>query len=533
MINVDRLTYSYPAADAPALHSCSLDVADGEFVLVAGASGTGKSTLLRAIVGLVPHFHGGRFAGRVTVFDRDTRHHPPRELAELLGFVPQDPESQSVVDRVEDEIVFTMENLGVPSITMRKRLEEVLDALGLSALRERSLATLSGGERQRVAIASVLAAQPRCLVLDEPTSQLDPLSAEELLGTLSRLNHDLGLGVVLAEHRLERVVHFADRMAVFDGDRIPISSGSVREVLRASPVVPPLVHLARKLGWDPLPLTVREGRELAAKIRPRLRSLPHVAPTVGDPIIEAKSVRVALGGREILRGVDLTVREGETLALVGRNGSGKSTLLRALVGLLRPHGGSVRIAGRRPSETAIEDLAREVAYLPQTPESILFRDSVSQEISFTLRGRARDPDPNAILEEFGLAAFADKPPRDLSAGERLRVAIAAVLAGDPRVVLLDEPTRGMDYGGKDDLAQRLKRWRGEGRAVVIVTHDVELVAQAATRVALMAEGEIVIEGDVHEILGSSPLFSSQMNKVFDEPSVLTVDDALLALGNSA
>ncbi|MGH2725948.1 MAG: energy-coupling factor ABC transporter ATP-binding protein, partial [Actinomycetota bacterium] len=209
------------------------------------------------------------------------------------------------------------------------------------------------------------------------------------------------------------------------------------------------------------------------------------------------------------------------------------TLLRALVGLLRPHAGDVTLAGRPVARTPVEELARDVAYLPQTADSILFRDSVTDEIAFTLRGRGRTPDPGPTLDAFGLRSLAGRAPRDLSAGQRLRVALAAVLAGDPRVVLLDEPTRGMDYVGKDDLVARMARWRDEGRAVVLVTHDVELVAQCATRVAMMAEGEIVVDGAVREVLGSSALFSSQMNKTFDEPSLLTVDDVLRALGRIA
>jgi energy-coupling factor transport system ATP-binding protein len=264
-----------------------------------------------------------------------------------------------------------------------------------------------------------------------------------------------------------------------------------------------------------------------------VRPLPANGSSPGAPLIDAKGLKVALGGREVLRGVDLSVAEGETLAIVGRNGSGKSTLLRTIVGLLTPHAGSVSTAGRVVADTPVELLARDVAYLPQNPESVLFRESVAEEISFTLRGRRLHAHPEQTLEEFGLAELATRPSRDLSAGQRLRVALAAVVAGHPRVVLLDEPTRGMDYVGKEDLAARLGRWRKEGRAVVLVTHDVELVARAATRVAMMAEGEIIVDGGVREVLGSSALFSSQMNKIFDEPSLLTVEDVLRALEQPA
>ncbi|MBI4728498.1 MAG: ATP-binding cassette domain-containing protein [Acidobacteria bacterium] len=496
-------------------------------LLVAGNSGSGKSTLARALVGLVPHFHGGEMSGRVTVCGQDTRGTPPRALAGVCGFVSQDPESQAVVDRVEDEIAFTMENLGLDPTLMRKRMEETLDALGLAPLRERALATLSGGERQRVAIAAVLAAQPRALVLDEPTSQLDPQSAEEVIGVLARLNADLGLTVVLVEHRLERVVQIADRMFVLGGDG-GLLAGPVRDVLERSPVAPPLAVLARALGWRPLPLTIREGRAFAAPLRSSLRPRANGHPVPGEELVRAEGLRVALGGREVLRGIDLSVAAGETVAIVGRNGSGKTTLLRSLVGLVRPLAGRAIIAGSDTARVAVELTARAAGYLPQDPGSLLFKESVRDEIAFTIAGRGLRARPEEVLAEHGIEAFAGRDPRDLSAGERLRVALAAATAGT-RVWLLDEPTRGIDYAGKGRLAADLARRRAEGKAVLLVTHDVELIAQCATRVVLLAEGTVVLDGPVREVLGESALFSSQMNKIWGDRRILTPSDALAAL----
>lgn len=526
MIRVERATYRYPGAPVPALRDLSLEVPDGDFLLVAGDSGSGKTTLAHALCGLVPHFHGGSFSGRVEAFGLDTRAHGPRDLAGVVGFVAQDPESQAVVDRVEDEVVFAMENLGVEPTIMRKRVEEVLDALDLAPLRARRLETLSGGERQRVAIASVLAAQPRALVLDEPTSQLDPQSAEDVLGVLHRLNVDLGLTVVLVEHRLERVVQHADRLLVLREGR-PLALGPPREVLARDSVGTPLTRLARALGWEPMPLTVREGRAFASRLRVAAREVPPVAG--GEALVVADGLRVALGDREVLRGVDLRVARGETVAVVGRNGAGKTTLLRALVGLLRPHGGRRTVCGLDPATTPVERIARRAAYVPQLADSLLFHETVEEEVRFTLAGRGSSLDAGAVLEEADLLAFARSNPRDLSAGQRVRAAIAAATAGAPEVVLLDEPTRGMDAASKDRLARALGAWRAEGRAVVLVTHDVELVARAATRVVMLAEGEVVVDGPVREVLGESALFSSQMNKVFGDRRILTVEDALEAV----
>jgi energy-coupling factor transport system ATP-binding protein len=269
VIRFEHVSVTYAGAGAPVLRDVCLDLAEGELVLVVGRTGAGKSTLLQAINGLVPHFTGGTLAGRVVVAGRDTRTHPPRELADVVGVVGQDPRAGFVTDTVEEELAYGMEQLGVPAATMRKRVEETLDVLGIAPLRERSLDTLSGGEQQRVAIGSVLAAHPSVLVLDEPTSALDPPAAEEVLAVVTRLVHDLGMTVVLAEHRLERVVQYADRVVEVLGGG-GVRCGPPAEVLVASGVAPPVVELGRLAGWDPLPLSVRDARRQAAPLRARL-----------------------------------------------------------------------------------------------------------------------------------------------------------------------------------------------------------------------------------------------------------------------
>jgi energy-coupling factor transport system ATP-binding protein len=527
VIVLDHLTFRYPGVSRDAVREVTLTIDEGAFVLVAGDSGSGKTTLARALVGLVPHFSGGTVEGSVLVDGRDTRTTPPRALADVCGFVDQDPEAQAVVDRVEDEIVFAMENLGVEPLTMRARLEEILDAIGLAGLRARRLSELSGGERQRVAIAAALASHPRCLVLDEPTSQLDPQSAEDVLGVLHRLNADLGIAIVLVEHRLERVVQHADRLIVLAEGRV-VADGMPRAVLAGGAVSTPLSRLARALGWDEVPLTVREGRAFAASLRPSPLRRPRPAP--GNEIVCARGVRVARGGVEVLRGADVTLARGETLAIVGRNGSGKTTLLRTLMGLLHPHAGHRIVAGMDPDTVPLERIASRVAYVPQVADSLLFHDTVRDEVRFTLAARAPSADTDEVIERAGMSAFAATDPRDLSAGERVRAAILAATAGDPDLILLDEPTRGMDARAKEMLARQIDAWRGQGRAVILVTHDAELVARTATRALMLSEGEVVLDGPVSEALGGSALFGSQMTKVFGDPRILTVEDALAAVG---
>jgi energy-coupling factor transport system ATP-binding protein len=553
MITFDHLTYSYPATDgtpfAPILRDVSLEIEEGEFVLVAGPSGSGKSTLLRCLNGLVPHFYGGTIGGSIRVADRDPVAVEPRGMADLVGFVFQDPEAQAVVDVVEDELAFGMENHGLDRTTMRTRIEEALDQLNIAHLRRRHLSSLSGGERQRVAIASVLTLHPSVLVLDEPTSQLDPQAAEEVLDALRKLNDDLGLTIVLAEHRLERVVQYADRVLYLPGDgRAPVFD--VPEVvLSQAPLVPPLVELGRELGWEPLPLTIREARKKArqAGLRDLVgagASKPEPGPeTAGEPVIEMRGVGFAYNGAPVLRGIDLTVRQGEFVALMGRNGAGKSTVLKHCIGLLEPGRGEVRVLGQDTHGVKVEHLARQVGYVPQNPNALLFADTVADELAFTRRAQGMDQTADGhadldadLLGSLGLGGMSARYPRDLSAGERQRVALAAVLVGNPEVILLDEPTRGLDYEQKAALVRFLRALRapdGPGKqlpkTVLMVTHDVELVAQCAERVVLMGDGEIVVDGPVRQVMSGSQVFASQINKLLRDPRFLTVQDVIEGL----
>jgi energy-coupling factor transport system ATP-binding protein len=522
------------------LREVSLELEAGQFVLVIGASGSGKSTLLRCINGLVPHFSGGKLTGRVTVDGLDTREHPPRDMASIVGFVFQNPEAQFVTERVEDELAFALENAGVPQLTMRKRVEEVLDALGIASLRNRAVSSLSGGEQQRVAIAAALALQPKILALDEPTSQLDPQSAEDVLGALVRLNADLGLTIVLAEHRLERVLQFADRVVFLPEAGAAPLVGDPREVMEAVSLTPPLVTLGKALGWKPLPLTIKEGRRFAGQYATRntqyaakqeAKSKTRRAREANTAVLEVCDVWLAYEGKEVLRGVSLAARAGEFVALMGRNGSGKTSLFRSIVGLVKPQRGQMRVNGQAVLGQSTADICRQVGYVPQNPDALLFADAVRDELLVTLRNHGLDETtapvaPGELLDTLGLASVASLYPRDLSAGQRQRTALASVLVTRPQVLLLDEPTRGLDYAAKATLTGILKHWQAQGTAIVMVTHDVELVAMCADRVALMAEGEIIVDGPVRHVLSESTIFSSQINKLFGTPSLLTVDDVL-------
>lgn len=526
MITLSDVTFTYPDASRPVLENLALEVEEGSFVLVIGPSGSGKSTFLRCLNGLVPHFTGGTVRGRVRVAGLDPIALGPPQMSQHVGLVFQDPEAQCVVERVEDELAFAMENFGLSPLLMRKRVEEVLDQLSIAHLRRRRVSSLSGGERQRVAIAAVMTLQPEVLVLDEPTSQLDPQAAEEVLTVVQRLNQDLGLTVVLAEHRLERVLQYADRVLYLPGDGRPPMYGPPRRVMAQADLAPPLVALGKALGWDPLPLTIKEARRFLGRASPAPRpSNLQYSISNNQVVVEMRDIWFAYNGHEALRGVNFAVRRGELVAVMGRNGSGKTTLLKHLVGLLRPQEGRVALFGHDIRHEETESIVRRVGYVPQNPNALLFADTVRQEVAFTRRGHHLPPGDEAeLLETLGLTGLADAYPRDLSAGERQRVALAAILAAEPEVLLLDEPTRGLDYWQKQALVTYLHAQQAQGRTTLLVTHDVELVAACADRVVVLGNGQVILDGPTREVMTQSLVFASQVNKLYRDPRVLTVAD---------
>ncbi|MER7734806.1 ATP-binding cassette domain-containing protein [Streptomyces erythrochromogenes] len=535
MITFDQVSVQYEDTAEPVLRDVDLTVEEGELCLVVGHTGVGKSTLLGAVNGLVPHFTGGTLYGRVTVDGRDTAHHPPRELADVVGVVGQDPLDGFVTDTVEEELAYAMEQLAVAPATMRKRVEETLDLLGLADLRHRALHELSGGQQQRVAIGSVLTAHPRVLVLDEPTSALDPTAAEEVLAAVTRLVHDLGVTVLLAEHRLERVVQYADRVIHLPGDG-RVVSGPPAEVFRTSSIAPPVVELGRATGWTPLPLSIRDARRAAAPLRARLAGAtpPPVRPAppaAADTLLTADGVTVTYQGVPAVREVDLSLRGGEITALMGRNGSGKSSLLWALQGSGPRKAGTVHVSDadggrdKDPRKLSAAEARRLVGLVPQTPTDLLYLESVKEELDQAdteSEVGADAPAAREILDRLAPGIPDATHPRDLSEGQKLALVLAIQLSAAPRVVLLDEPTRGLDYRAKEQLITIVDGLAAQGRAVVISTHDVEFVARAADRVVVMAEGDIVADGPTAEVIVASPVFAPQTAKILSPLPYLTV-----------
>ncbi|MDX8150807.1 ATP-binding cassette domain-containing protein [Patulibacter brassicae] len=549
LLRLERISFRHGDDAPPSLVDVDLSVAPGELVLLAGASGSGKSTLLHAACGLAPHHTGGTLGGRVVVAGTDTRDARPGALARSVGTVLQDPETQVVLNGVRSELSLPLELRGAPPATIARAVEEVALALGIERLLDRGVHALSGGELQRVALGAALAAggtgrdAVRLLLLDEPTSQLDPVAGDELLWLLRRLAEEQGIAAIVAEHRLDRCLHHVDRVVALDAGRVawdgPPTAFLAWAADRAPDLLPPAARLFALAGRTPLPLGVRAAREAlgrdptgdgdafrhgratdespardAGRGGGRLRRRRRGERTVGAPVAAAaEGLWLELpDGPAVLRGVDLRIAPGERVALLGRNGAGKSTLLRTLAGLHAPTRGRVVRGGR-------------VGLLTQRPSDHLLHDRVADEA---------DP---AALERAGVAHLADRHPGDLSGGERQRVALAVALGGAdrPALVALDEPTRGMDGAARRRLGAQLEALAAEGTAILVATHDVEFAAEVADRALLLIDGRLAADGPAGEVLSGGWYFGTQTARVLADrvvgPPPLTPSAGAALLGD--
>jgi energy-coupling factor transport system ATP-binding protein len=518
LVDVAALTYSYPQSALAALDGVDLAL-DGGLCVVAGPSGGGKSTLLRLLNGLVPHLYGGRISGRASVDGRDVLRTPTRQLATSVGFVFQDAERQAVHTTVERDIAFGLENLGVPQAEMHERVEATMAALALTRLRNRAIATLSGGERQRVAIAGALVLRPRMLVLDEPLSQLDGAGTDALLAMCASLTRG-GTAVVLSEHRLDEVLSVASSLVTVEGGRVtgPAAPAALAATLDSAPQV---VRLSTRMGWSPPlldPARIRLPQHSASRLT---MTATRTAPAGADAAWRLDSV--SCGPDQLLRDVTVAGVAGEVSVLMGANGAGKTTLLRTIAGLVEPRSGS---AWRRPGR---------VAYLPQNPAALLHRESVAAEIAWTVRGvrGRRDAHQQEIMDVLDVTAIADRDPRDLSSGQRQRAAIAAVLCGRPDLVLLDEPTRGMDGAARAGLASAARMLAGNGAAVVLATHDSDLAAAVGDRILRVEDGTVRDAGTPEEALSGAVAGATQLGRLFTSPGPVTVAAVAAVLGEPA
>jgi energy-coupling factor transport system ATP-binding protein len=520
MINLSSLSYIYPDAVVDALQSISLSVESGDFLLLSGTSGSGKSTLLRVVNGLVPHFFGGTFSGEALIDNLNTRYSTPTKLASVVGTVFQEPRNRFITSTVEDEIAFGLELAGIPGDEIRVRVGEMIERFTLGPLMDRKLDQLSAGEQQRVAVAAALGRLPKILLLDEPASQLDPPSSQAVLEWVSELREELGLTTIVAEHRIDRIMHVADRIAFLSDGGTLQAHGRPEEVIPQIPLSPSILRAMAKVDLE-VKLDEQNRRALLTQLN-QIKAPAKTLNKTGDkPVLSSKGLSYNYNGIAALDDVSLDIYSGEIVALVGHNGAGKSTLLRCLMGLISPNSGEVIINGDRVRDRQVAEHARQVAYVPQWPSALLFSDTVAEELLFTLRNHAIEDnpplDPEDLLLQFGLYELRDRYPRDLSAGQRQRVAIASVLITKPNIILLDEPTLGMDLEAQARLSQLLKTWSHEGAAILVATHDVEFAAAYADRVIVLGKGRVEADGPTSDTLFSKPHLRTSLQRLTGKP----------------
>ncbi|MFH1788123.1 MAG: energy-coupling factor transporter ATPase [Candidatus Altiarchaeota archaeon] len=530
IVSFRDVSFWYPGSDSAALRGVSLNVYPSEFMLVVGSSGSGKSTFLRCINGLVPHFSGGRFKGSVSVCGLDTKKNRVRDLAEHVGFVFQDPENQFIMSSVESELAFGLENRRLTRNQIKDAIDEVSQIFGLEEFLSRRVTDVSSGEKQKIVLASVLAAKPRVLVLDEPTSQLDPVSAREFLCFLKDMSRRLSLTVVLAEHRLDRVSGFADR--VFDLDSG--LAGPPEDILPNTSAAPPTLKLAARLREKNIdigkPLSIKQARDALEKHRHMFKETKKQEKKQAQDIVAViKDLDKSFNGDKILKNANLTLFRGEFLALLGRNGAGKTTLVKHLNGLLSPDSGKVTVLGADVSEKTVDEMAHQVGFVSQNPNDYLFSETVLAELSFTAENLGVNADIESLLDYVGLTKHKNTYPRDLSCGERQKVAIASILVGNPQIIIFDEPTRGMDAQSKENLSSLLAKLKSSGKTILFVTHDVETAAASADRVAIIEHGTVTCQGPPRDILPNNKTFQPQISQLFPDKKYITVNDALEAL----
>lgn len=553
------VSYKYPRSEDFVLRDINLEIHKGEFLGLIGPTGAGKTTLCLALNGIVPQFYGGRFFGGVKLGDLDTVEHPISEMANLVGQVFEDPETQLIATSVENEIAFALENLKAPRELIIERIPQALSAVRLEGTELKHPHELSGGQKQRLAIAAAIAVQPNLLILDEPTSQLDPVGAEEVFATAHELNQELGMTIVMASHSAEEMAQFANRIAlVSHGEIVAIGTPdeiySEIELLYKNDLRPPQVassfYSIGKSG-----MTVNKTPVRMADAIPMLENLASTPPNpafelptpqiaTGDPLLSVKDLaHVYPDGTKALHGVSLDIREGEYVLIIGQNGAGKSTLVKHFLNLLQPTEGIVKVGDVDTVEMSVSDLARRIGYVAQNPDNQIFNTSVREEIEFALKNLDFDPEEvkartDESLEAMGLMDVQDQHPLSLPKGDRARVVIGAILAMKPEIIIFDEPTTGQDYQGAQYILEISRDLHRAGKTVIVITHHLYLMPEYAERVVVMGKGTLLLDKDIrtafhaNDILESTFLtapqavhISQELQKIkSDFPSLLTPNE---------
>jgi energy-coupling factor transport system ATP-binding protein len=563
-VSVESLSYSYPNTNDFALRDVNFIIEEGEFILLTGPSGCGKTTFCRCLNGLIPQFYNGEMKGDIRIDGLSTREHPTYELAKHVGLIFQNPDNQIFSLTVEKDIAFGLENIGEPKPKMVSEIDWAMNQVGITPLRERGTHELSGGEKQRLTIASVLAMHPGIIVMDEPTAFLDPVGAEKIFNVLKTLNEEHNITIILIEHRMDLAVKYCSRIIVFNEGSV-VNDGKPREIFTSDETrligvgIPRMVELGRRLRQTGYPIEIPlDSTEAYASLTPYLikQEAPKPRREIEDkntyeeeysssPLLQLRDVSYSYSDAvDALKGVSLSIKRGEYIAIMGENGAGKTTLVKHFNGLLRPKNGAVVLDGEDVSTKSVASMARKVGLVFQNPDDQLFAEDVEEEISFALRNFGYKEDVikervNWALNLLDLERYRKSSPFILSGGERKRVALASILAWNPELLVLDEPTVGQDHGQKERLKHFLMQLRTQGKTVVIVTHDVEFVAESQPHIFLMAQGRVIADGPTKRImtdkksLEDSSVSPPEVTKLFSKlnpfglpPDVVDVDEAI-------
>jgi len=511
----DDVSYLYPRSQKPVLKHISFEVKQGEFLGLIGPTGAGKSTLCLAFNGIVPQFYGGRFFGEAKIAGLDTVDHSIRELSRHIGAVFEDPETQLVTTSVENEIAFALENQKLPADEIWQRIPEALEAVRLDGTEKRHPQELSGGQKQRLSIAAALAMRPVILILDEPTSQLDPVGAEEVFAIVRELNQDMGVTILMASHAAEEMATFADRILLLSDGEI-FKTGTPDEIygdidtlhkhyLRPPQVAETLFGIQKHASINlKIPTQLEEGMEALSKVcqnlKPKSISFPHDStPQESKPLISISHLEHTYpNGTLALQDISLDINKGEYVLIIGQNGAGKTTLVRHFLKLLEPTHGKVLVDGKSTSELEMSELARSIGYIAQNPDNQIFTANVEEEVTFALKNLGYDEDLITertldSLENMGLLEYKDLHPLSLPKGDRARIVIAAILAMEPDTIIFDEPTTGQDYRGAKYILDVSRKLHQQGKTVIVITHHLYLMPDYAQRVVVMGKGSILLD----------------------------------------
>lgn len=535
-IEIKDLTYYYPESSLPALTNINLLVNPGELVVLVGSSGSGKSTLLRTISGLVPGFYQGKLEGQVYIDNDKVSQLTRREIVKKVALLFQEPEHQIVKSKVVNEIAFSMENIGIDRKVMKRRVAEVSDALNLVAELEKKVSKLSGGTKQKIVLASVLALQPNILLLDEPISQLDPIAAQDILNIIRHLNEDLGMTVIIAEHRLENLLGCADRVVAIEKGEI-IFNGKPREYAcwansNNYGLIPYISRLFVEGKFRNIPLNIKEARQELENFSFEFKEANNLSSTTSnEPYLTVKDLSYQYDKDNLaVNNVNLKLFKGEWTSIIGHNGAGKSTLLKLISGILKPDSGQIVLAGR--DINALSSTSTKVGYVPQNPEDFLYLPTVEEELTYGLKNIDEVKLVN-LLKTLGLYEYRYHNPQDLSFGQKQRVVLASVLMSEPQVICLDEPTRGLDYILKTQLGTILREIKENGTTIIMVSNDVEFIAEFTDSIIVMAKGDVIDYGFKHDLLADSSFYAPQIKRLFKKinNNILTYEEALKFLKN--